>query len=396
MKLDRNFKSNGIGKYALLKLRNMSDKTPNLDVDAALRTLDEHGILDWGNTPETEFFVIRLKDKYAASGLHGYANAAYIDDPEYGEEVDKLARGSGPAHPNCKKPDYEIEHDPPSPPRPSRLRHRLRADASLEDCPADRCVSANWKGAGMVTHSSTDTTEALSAAASLISQKITKLDWSRDDCRRKGQAIYVSNLTEQIETWGRHLSTIKELLNTASLTTASGEAAAASVSLLLSEETLQQLARCPLTCDTTIPVEKWSVRDQAISLAREALSNLGSAQPVATTPQARELAECFDANELRGYSPIRNFTPQERRMIATALRGVCRASLTTASGEAATPGGMNTSNEELLYLADQERHSRGMLHPDDHSELRASAVREWALRGVAQAVTSPTRQTGDQ
>jgi hypothetical protein len=64
-------------------------------------------------------------------------------------------------------------------------------------------------------------------------------------------------------------------------------------------------------------------------------------------------------------------------------------------GEAATPGGMNTSNEELLYLADQERHSRGMLHPDDHSELRASAVREWALRGVAQAVTSPHEATPD-
>ncbi len=46
--------------------------------------------------------------------------------------------------------------------------------------------------------------------------------------------------------------------------------------------------------------------------------------------------------------------------------------------------GSNASREELLYLADQERHIRGMLHPDDHGELRASAVKEYALRSVAQ------------
>src|SRR4051812_16777948 len=33
-----------------------------------------------------------------------------------------------------------------------------------------------------------------------------------------------------------------------------------------------------------------------------------------------ELAACFDADQLRGYSPIRNFTAQERRLIASALR----------------------------------------------------------------------------
>lgn len=35
---------------------------------------------------------------------------------------------------------------------------------------------------------------------------------------------------------------------------------------------------------------------------------------------AEELAKCFDADELRGYSPIRNFTREERRVIAAALR----------------------------------------------------------------------------
>lgn len=33
-----------------------------------------------------------------------------------------------------------------------------------------------------------------------------------------------------------------------------------------------------------------------------------------------ELARCFDADQLRGYSPIRNFTREERRVIAAALR----------------------------------------------------------------------------
>lgn len=105
MRLDRNFKPNRVGKYALLKLRNMSDKTPNLDVDAALRTLDEHGILDWGNTDETEFFVIRLKDKYAAAALAGYASKAREDDPEYAYDIAELADRAGENHPNCKKPD---------------------------------------------------------------------------------------------------------------------------------------------------------------------------------------------------------------------------------------------------------------------------------------------------
>src|SRR5262245_8982752 len=33
-----------------------------------------------------------------------------------------------------------------------------------------------------------------------------------------------------------------------------------------------------------------------------------------------ELAKCFEADQLRGYSPIRNFTSEERRVIASALR----------------------------------------------------------------------------
>jgi hypothetical protein len=76
--------------------------------------------------------------------------------------------------------------------------------------------------AALQRHSSPDSAsvQALTAAMSLISQKITKLDWSRDECRRKGQAVYVSNLTEQIEAWGDHLSAIKELMNATPVTDA--------------------------------------------------------------------------------------------------------------------------------------------------------------------------------
>lgn len=45
---------------------------------------------------------------------------------------------------------------------------------------------------------------------------------------------------------------------------------------------------------------------------------------------AEELAKCFDADELRGYKPIKNFTREERRVIAAALREL-RADRRTSS-----------------------------------------------------------------
>lgn len=108
MKLDRNLTGNaGRGKYALLKLRVFDDLTePAVErAEAAFDELLKLGILDFGMTPETEFFVMRIKDKYAASGLYGYANAAHIDDPEYAEEIEEMAMRAGPTSPFCKKPD---------------------------------------------------------------------------------------------------------------------------------------------------------------------------------------------------------------------------------------------------------------------------------------------------
>ena len=72
MKLDRNINGNGRGKYALLKLRKLDDwlqSGATAEVPAPIREaialLEREGMLDWGDKPETEFFLIRLKDKYA-------------------------------------------------------------------------------------------------------------------------------------------------------------------------------------------------------------------------------------------------------------------------------------------------------------------------------------------
>ena len=108
MKLDRNLDPSGRGKYALLKLRVARSYSPQ----AAQTVLAPHfeglkvaGVLDWGVTPETEFMVIRLKDKYAQAALRAYANAARADDPEYAAEIDEMAARSGPNSPFCKRPD---------------------------------------------------------------------------------------------------------------------------------------------------------------------------------------------------------------------------------------------------------------------------------------------------
>lgn len=112
MKLDRNTVG-APGKYALIKVRRFQEcKTPGTagflllpQILDALTVLESAGILDWCDTPETEAFVIRLKDKYAAAALAVYATGAADDDLEYGREMLELASRSGTNHPNCKRPD---------------------------------------------------------------------------------------------------------------------------------------------------------------------------------------------------------------------------------------------------------------------------------------------------
>ena len=115
MKLDRNIEENeGRGKYAILKLRMLalcSTSNPFLDgigprLEAALYLLESNGILDWGTQgTESEFFLIRLKDRNAQAALRAYADKAREEDTGYAAEVDEMASRSGPDSPWCKQPD---------------------------------------------------------------------------------------------------------------------------------------------------------------------------------------------------------------------------------------------------------------------------------------------------
>lgn len=82
----------------------MSQELPR-GIMNAIRTLDNAGLIEWGDTPETDFFVLKLRDAFAQSALHAYADAASSHDDEYSGEVRALARRSGRDHPMCKFPD---------------------------------------------------------------------------------------------------------------------------------------------------------------------------------------------------------------------------------------------------------------------------------------------------
>ena len=84
MKLDRNINADGKGKYALINLRTNK--------------------FEWGNTPEDEFFVIKLKDKHAAAALRAYAGSVYCDDEEFAKEIDALVEKAH-KHQHKKAPD---------------------------------------------------------------------------------------------------------------------------------------------------------------------------------------------------------------------------------------------------------------------------------------------------
>lgn len=109
MKLDRT--AVGRGKYSLIKNRAIEAlaKANNGilpgDVQEAMMVLKREGILDVGDSPSTEFFVMRLKDRFAGPALNTYSQHAAAVDIEYAGEVARLAKRAGMAHPNCKNPD---------------------------------------------------------------------------------------------------------------------------------------------------------------------------------------------------------------------------------------------------------------------------------------------------
>lgn len=105
MKLDRHINKNRKGKYALVKLREIPGR-PKSRPALARAIMKNPKVLDWGfNDTAAEFFLIRLRDKYAHVALLAYAAAAEKDDPQYAEAIRKLAQKSGPMSKFCKKPD---------------------------------------------------------------------------------------------------------------------------------------------------------------------------------------------------------------------------------------------------------------------------------------------------
>lgn len=112
MKLDRNI-GRPDGKYALIlnrkldeiRAQNPSQSLPP-DITMALAVLRGAGVIDDGPKGSPgEFFVIRLRDKYAPAALHCYSMEAEADDMEYGREVLELASRAGRHSPFCKRPD---------------------------------------------------------------------------------------------------------------------------------------------------------------------------------------------------------------------------------------------------------------------------------------------------
>lgn len=105
MQLDRNRNSNGMGKYALVLLRRTGplEKTKLQGHHDLYYVLNDRCV-DLGDKPETEFFVLRLKDKHAAAALYAYAESIEAEDPEFSLQVRDLAVKSE-EHPNRQAPD---------------------------------------------------------------------------------------------------------------------------------------------------------------------------------------------------------------------------------------------------------------------------------------------------
>lgn len=121
MKLDRNITDDGRGKYGLINTRRLREfldlvgdsrnahnmtEVNAMKVREAIQLLEEEGVIDWGPAEsESEFFVIKLRDRNAGAALASYALAAAIHDGEYAREVKELADRAGPRSPFCKDPD---------------------------------------------------------------------------------------------------------------------------------------------------------------------------------------------------------------------------------------------------------------------------------------------------
>lgn len=105
MKLDRNLNPSGKGKYALINLRKIEGDPRTAESMAQAISKNPESI-EFGlvGAPD-EFWLIKLKDKYAGAALQAYADAARVDDPEYADQVEAMAMRAGANSAFCKKPD---------------------------------------------------------------------------------------------------------------------------------------------------------------------------------------------------------------------------------------------------------------------------------------------------
>lgn len=90
MKLRRNETPDGTGKYCLIKL-----DQPGAPVLESKKHQGQYlaipaSVLDFGETPESEFFVLKLKDVFAGPALLAY-----------GKAVLQFARDNSMAHPDA-------------------------------------------------------------------------------------------------------------------------------------------------------------------------------------------------------------------------------------------------------------------------------------------------------
>lgn len=104
MLMDRNTNTGGKGKYALILLRSLPGD-PRTPEELAAAILANPEAVDFGiRGSDSEFFVIRLKDKYAPKALEAYADAAEEDDQDWSLQVRGMA-GRAARHPGRKRPD---------------------------------------------------------------------------------------------------------------------------------------------------------------------------------------------------------------------------------------------------------------------------------------------------
>ena len=115
MKLDRNINEGGKGKYAVVRLRGIEMDSEAMDL---LRRLDDLGHLDWGCVGHhDEFFVVKLRDKFAPGAIKGYADAVMdasrkevdpvkaIELAQWAIQVIDMDGRAGDLSPYCKEPD---------------------------------------------------------------------------------------------------------------------------------------------------------------------------------------------------------------------------------------------------------------------------------------------------